>query len=229
MKDIESVQDVACYDTVVLAGGRASRLDGTAKPGLLSGGGVPLLHLALDAAAGARRIAVVGPADLAEAIAAHPAASRSVLTREDPPFGGPVAAIAAGLAALAPPARRAPADPPPPWVLVLAVDVPRAAGAVPRLRAAVEREPEADGAHLVAGGRAQWLVGLYRTDALGERLSALHAGRAEPPAGRGASVRRLLDGLRLLEVQDPGSLSADVDTWDDAERLGVRPGPPPKE
>ncbi|WP_460757041.1 molybdenum cofactor guanylyltransferase, partial [Myceligenerans cantabricum] len=119
-------------------------------------------------------------------------------------------------------------DPPAPWVLVVAVDVPRAAEAVPRLVAAVQREPGADGAHLVADGRAQWLVGLYRVAALTDRLSAI---AVEPDArsGRGASVRRLLTGLHLLRVPDPGSLSADVDTWDDAERLGVRPGPAPKE
>ncbi|MBE1876959.1 molybdenum cofactor guanylyltransferase [Myceligenerans pegani] len=257
------------YDAIVLAGGRASRLGGVAKPGLLSDDGVPLLHLALDAAGDARRIAVVGPDDLADAVAAHPAAPRTMLTREDPPYGGPVAGIAAGLAALMPPAaaevpptsaprvvggfprgrssdRRTTRKPPDhtepdrplplpagdraapgsPWVLVLAVDVPRVGAAVPKLRRAVRSDSGLDGAHLVAGGRAQWLVGLYRTDALAERLTAVGH---DTPSGRGASVRRLLNGLRLLEVPDPGNLSADVDTWDDAEHLGVRPGPPPKE
>ncbi|GAB3162627.1 hypothetical protein GCM10027059_15680 [Myceligenerans halotolerans] len=258
------------YDAIVLAGGRASRLGGATKPGLLSGG-VPLLHLALDAAQGARRIAVVGPDDLAGVIAAHPAAPRTVLTREDPPFGGPVAGIAAAFDALVPPA---PAEAPPtsdtrvvggfprgrasdrpttritpdhtkpdgppspptadhaepgsPWVLLLAVDVPRVGEAVPQLWRAVRGESGADGAYLVAGGRSQWLVGLYRADALAERLAAIAVGH-DAPSGRGASVRRLVSGLRLLEVPDPGSLSADVDTWDDAERLGVRPGPASKE
>jgi hypothetical protein len=114
------------------------------------------------------------------------------------------------------------------WVLVLAVDVPRAAQAVPGLVAAVGGEPDADGAHLVADGRAQWLVGMYRAAALRERLAAIAVEHAGVP-GRGASVRRLLAGLRLLDVPDPGSLSADVDTWDDAEHLGVRPGSRPKE
>lgn len=257
------------HDAIVLAGGRASRLDGAAKPGLLSGG-VPLLHLSLDAAAGAHRIAVVGPDDLAEVIDTHPAAARTVLTRENPPFGGPVAGIAAAFAALAPPApaeaspTTAPrgvgppplptagdpvvgsrvsdrqfnvpithpaadhAEPGSPWVLVLAVDVPRVGEAVPHLWRAVRSESGVDGAHLVAGGRAQWLVGLYRARALTERLAAIAVGH-DAPSRRGASVRRLLAGLRLLEVPDPGRLSADVDTWDDAERLGVRPGPASKE
>lgn len=262
------------YDAIVLAGGRASRLDGAAKPGLLSDG-VPLLHLALDAAGDARRIAVVGPDDLAAAIAPHPAAPRTLLTREDPPFGGPVAGIAAGLAALrrgdsdlspgtdAPvvggsahgrsstgtTTRRTPdhtAPDHPAWVLVLAVDVPRVGAAVPQLVAVVQGQPAVDGAFLVADGRAQWLVGIYRVAALTDRVAATgvkdaltRRGEAPPaspdplhgntPTGRGASVRHLLSGLRLLEIPDPGSLSADVDTWDDAERLGVRPGPVPKE
>ncbi|WP_307865036.1 molybdenum cofactor guanylyltransferase [Myceligenerans salitolerans] len=215
------------HDAIVLAGGRATRLGGAAKPELRSRDGVPLLHLALDAAGDARRIAVVGPDDLTGTVAAHPAAPRTLLTREDPPFGGPVAAIAAGFAALGAPEPPAPRDVP--WVLILAVDVPRAADAVPRLADAVAGgEPGVDGAHLVAEGRAQWLVGMYRTAALRERLAATTVEHATSP-GRGISVRRLLSGLRLLDVPDPGSLSADVDTWDDAENLGVHPGPSPKE
>lgn len=214
------------YDAVVLAGGRASRLDGVAKAGLVSQAGVPLLHLTLDAAAGAHRIAVVGPEDLTAPIAAHPAATRTLLTREDPPFAGPVAGIAAGLAALTGEPGPSP-GPASPWVLLLAVDMPRVSAAVPALTAAVRRAPHADGAHLVTAGRAQWLVGLYRTRALQRRLAA-----APDEAGsgaRGTSVRQLLGGLHLLDVPDPGSLSADVDTWADAARLAVRPGPPPKE
>ncbi|WP_460750573.1 NTP transferase domain-containing protein, partial [Myceligenerans cantabricum] len=102
----------ALHDAIVLAGGRASRLDGAAKPALVSDG-VPLLHLALDAAGGARRTAVVGPDDLAAPIAAHPTAHRTVLTREDPPFGGPAAAIAAALKTLTPHPHHPPHSPPP--------------------------------------------------------------------------------------------------------------------
>lgn len=212
------------YDAVVLAGGRAARLGGAAKPGLLAGG-VSLLHLALDAAEGARRVVVVGPEELAESVVAHRAATKTLLTREDPPFSGPAAGIAAGLAALGagadgagPAELRAGAAP---WVLVLAVDVPRAREAVGRLVEGVAQETGCDGAYLVDGGRAQWLVGMYRAAALAERAGGICGGES----GKGSSVRRLLGGLRLLEVPDPGSLSADVDTWDDAARLGIRPGP----
>lgn len=195
------------FDAVILAGGRASRLGGTPKPRLRTDGG-SLLDRALGAAEGARRVAVVGPEDQV-----RPGPSdRVVTTREDPPFGGPVAGLAAGLAAL-PDAGAAP------WVLVLAVDVPQAAAAVPLLLRAVAQEPQASGAHLTSAGRAQWLVGLYRRDVLVGRLDAL---RAETGGLHGASVRALVGGLAFLEVPDPGGLADDVDTWADAARLGVR-------
>ncbi len=103
------------FDAVVLAGGRARRL-GTSKPQLVVDGARLLDHV-LAATRDARATVVVGPADLAS--------DAYVLTREDPPFGGPVAGTAAGLTALP--------DGAAPWVLLLACDVPRAAEAVPLL------------------------------------------------------------------------------------------------
>ncbi|MCV7084044.1 NTP transferase domain-containing protein [Mycolicibacterium insubricum] len=73
------------FDAIVLAGGRARRLDGADKPNLLVGGR-RLIDVALDAVAGAAHIVVVGPSrDLPEAV---------IQTREDPPFAGPAAAVA---------------------------------------------------------------------------------------------------------------------------------------
>lgn len=198
----------ADFDAVVLAGGRAERLGGAPKP-LLRTGRRSLLERALDAAAGAGQVVVVGPVPSG-------GAPGVLATREDPPFGGPVAGIAAGVAALAAHDGAAP------WVLVLAVDVPRAAEVVPLLRAAVGQRPGSPGAHLTADGRAQWLVGLYRRDVLTARLDALRAAGGVD----GAPVRRLVAGPAWLEVEDPGGLADDVDTWADAARLGVT-GPDP--
>ncbi|HEU4467371.1 MAG TPA: NTP transferase domain-containing protein, partial [Agromyces sp.] len=143
-------------DAVILAGGRAERLDGASKPDLVVGGR-SLLATAIAAARGAacERIVVVGPPELE--------AAGCLVVREDPPFGGPVAALAAGLDALGPPGGRAapeaPIGPPggrgapegllgPPGgrvapegrvsrphedVLVLACDMPDAEAAVARL------------------------------------------------------------------------------------------------
>ena len=97
-----AVRDAAVLDAVILAGGRASRLGGASKPDVRVGGRRLLERvLAATVAAGVRRTVVVGPSGLV----APPVLS----ALEDPPFGGPVAGIAAGLAALAPggPAQRA--------------------------------------------------------------------------------------------------------------------------
>ena len=219
--------EVLAFDAVVLAGGRARRL-GTSKPQLVVDGARLLDHV-LAATRDARATVVVGPTDLAS-----PA---YVLTREDPPFGGPVAGTAAGLAALP--------DGAAPWVLLLACDVPRAAEAVPLLVASVAGAPRTgtsgdvvDGVHLAAGGKAQWLVGLYRREALdaavarvardisaGDPSGGTRTGPAggPPPSGlHGAPVRRLVSGLRLLEVEDVDGLSTDVDTWQDAESYAHR-------
>ncbi|MFD1214070.1 molybdenum cofactor guanylyltransferase, partial [Arthrobacter sp. GCM10027362] len=56
------------HDAVVLAGGRSSRLGGVPKA-LLEFEGRTLLRRTLDALSGARRIAVVGPPELAAVLA----------------------------------------------------------------------------------------------------------------------------------------------------------------
>lgn len=206
---------------IVLAGGRASRLGGAAKP-LLEVGGRTLLDHAVAAVADCDPVIVVGPR--------MPVAGNVAWVREDPPFGGPVAAIAAGLAHLetiapetiAPePATTEPTTTEPPTtaepaeVYVLAADLPNADEAVALLRQH-PLSPAEDGVCLSdASGRMQWLTGRYRVDAL--RAAA----RALPDEGRDASARALLGGLTLTAV-DAGGLAADIDTWDDLERARAK-------
>ncbi|MFF2620829.1 molybdenum cofactor guanylyltransferase [Oerskovia jenensis] len=193
------------FDAVVLAGGRARRL-GTSKPQLVVAGARLLDHV-LTATRDARATVVVGPDDLAS--------DAYVLTREDPPFGGPVAGTAAGLAALP--------DGAAPWVLLLACDVPQAAEAVPLLvrAAAAGTADRVDGVHLAHDGRDQWLVGLYRREALDDAVARLEG---DPAQGglTGAPVRRLVSGMQLTRVEDVDGLSTDVDTWQDAETYTLR-------
>ncbi|WP_223622507.1 molybdenum cofactor guanylyltransferase [Microbacterium sp. EST19A] len=180
---------------IVLAGGRASRLGGADKPQLVVDGATLLDH-AVHAVSWCAPIIVVGPP--------APVRTDVIWARESPPFGGPVAAIAAGLA-------HVDRD----EVCILAADIPRAVDAVGLLR----RQPSADvdGSCLAdATGAAQWLVGRYRTAALRTALDAL------PDAGHDASIRSLVAGLRL-DLVDAGDLAADVDTWDDLERARARP------
>lgn len=183
---------ISGYDAVILAGGRAARLGGASKPDLRVAGR-RLLDIALSAAGGARQIVVVGDVDLPPAV---------LSAREDPVFGGPVAGLEAGLAALSNPAD---------WILLLACDLPDAEAAVAQLLAATLR-PDHDGACLLdADGRLQWLLGCYRTSALLARL----ADRGDPPL---TALYRLLGPLNLLGI-DPGtSIVDDLDTPADALR-----------
>ncbi|KQO48676.1 MULTISPECIES: molybdenum cofactor guanylyltransferase [unclassified Frigoribacterium] len=188
------------FDAVLLAGGRASRVQGADKTGFTSGDAT-LLDRAVEAAGGARTLVVVGLRE------GRVPPAGALLTREEPARSGPVAALSAGLDVVEVAA---------PWTLVLACDVPRAPEAVQALLAgAGERR---DGLLAIdSDGRRQPLLGLYRTGALETRLAAL---RADGPLAD-LSLRRLLDGLDLLEVPVPDELCADVDTADDADRLGV--------
>lgn len=174
---------------ILLAGGRGSRMGGVHKP-LLEVGGRTLLDAALGAVAdaGCQPIVVVGPPDDAHA--------DLTWVREDPPFGGPAAAILAAMPLITAPR-----------VLVLACDLPRVADAV---RVLLEAPEAADGVCLEdAEGRRQWLTGLYRTAA----LRAAAATMAD--AGRDASARALLGDLTITAVAASDALAADIDTWDD--------------
>nr|WP_276512059.1 NTP transferase domain-containing protein [Microbacterium thalassium] len=183
----------------MLAGGRASRLGGADKPLLRIGD-----ETLLDAA-----IAAVRDAGASDVVAVGPDRGRDVTwVREDPPFAGPAAAVVAGLDALATE---------PEWVYVLACDLPNVRAAVPFLAEAAALVPaDTDGVCLAdATSRPQWLTGVYRTRALRAAASAL------PGAGRDAPVRALTADLAVAALADPGALSADVDTWDDAARHGA--------
>lgn len=208
------------YDAVVLAGGRSARLGGVPKA-LLEIAGRTLLERTLDALAGARRIAVVGPAELAAVLGRQPrAAGGLLLTREDPPFAGPAAGIAAGVAALAGDAE------PAPLTLLLACDMPGLAGLPQYLLAAVRSHPEASlWLPVDAAGREQPLASCASSSALAEAVAA--AGGA---AGTGGlSMRRLLAPLAAVRVPLPEAATEsteDVDTWADAARFGIaRPAP----
>src|SRR5262249_46412630 len=134
------------------------------KPGLDVGGRALAVRVAA-AVADARRLVVVGPTY------GVPAA---VVTREEPPGAGPVAAVAAGLAHVTA------GD-----VAGLAPDLPFLdAGTIARLRSAAAG---ADRALVVdVGGRDQLLCAVWRTAVLATAVRAL-------PELAGAPVRALLD------------------------------------
>ncbi|MEU9731017.1 NTP transferase domain-containing protein [Streptomyces sp. NPDC048002] len=197
--------DSEAYDAVVLAGGAARRLGGADKPGL-SVGGRPLLDRVLAACAGARATVVVADP--------RPTARPVTWAREDPPGGGPLAALDAGL-------RRTTAD----RVLLLSADLPFLDTATVELLLTTVAGSGTDGAPLIDGalltdadGRDQPLVAAYRAARLREGLTAL---REEHGGLTGLPLRRLTAGLRLTRV--PGPLASfDCDTWDDIATARAR-------
>ena len=212
------------FNALILAGGRSSRLGGVPKQSLVFRGQT-LLERALAAAAGARRTVVVGDAGFlsSQGTASHPVAQASwppgVLTcREEPPFAGPAAAIAAGMNALDENGGDAP------FTLVLACDMPLASEAVAVLREALFASPtrpgEGGGGGVMArsgDGRAQPLAAFYSTPGLKQACVELAARNALV----NGSVRALLASLDVQLVTVPAGSTSDVDTWDDAAALGI--------
>ncbi|MCO4700395.1 molybdenum cofactor guanylyltransferase [Streptomyces sp. RO-S4] len=189
----------AAYDAVVLAGGASRRLGGTDKPAVRVGGR-PLLDRVLAACADARTTVVVADP--------RPTARPVVWAREDPPGGGPLAALDAGLQHLT-------AE----HVVLLSADLPfldrRTVGAL----LAPLRRGAADGVLLTdSDGRDQPLVAAYRTGPLRRELAALTARHGGPA---GLPLRRLTGALDLLRISDPVA-SFDCDTWDDIATARAR-------
>ncbi|MGH3728134.1 MAG: molybdenum cofactor guanylyltransferase [Micromonosporaceae bacterium] len=189
------------YAAVILAGGAARRLDGVDKPALRLGGR-PLIDRVLAAVSGGHPRIVVGPArELPEGV---------LTAREDPPGGGPLAALAAGLALV--PEHQ-------PLVALLAADLPFLTHqAVRDLRAAVGAGaatagpgaaspgaatasrgpadfPEA-ATYVDPDGRRQFLCAVWRTGPLRRRLAAL--GRTD-----GVPLRRLYAEAHVAELYSP--------------------------
>lgn len=177
---------------IVLAGGRSRRFGGDKLAADVDG--APLLRHAVDAARGvAHQVVVVGPTgyDLPDDV---------TVVREDPPFGGPYAAVAAGLAALDDGIAR---------VIVLAGDLVDPGPLLPGLLEALDgadthgRVAEAAVA-LDAEGRRQPLLAAYRVEPLIGGVSGVDA--------HNRAAYDLLDGLHVVTVHDDGHHTRDIDT-----------------
>lgn len=189
------------FDTVVVAGGRSSRLGGAPKAQLSFEGSTLVAHtVAAVRLFGA--VVVVGPED--------PRLPPDVLrAREDPPFSGPAAAVAAGVIVLDGVSGRHE------WTAVLACDMPHVDRALPTLvRAAQDVPPEVDGVMALSDeGRAENLAVLIRSAALSAVL------REVPTVD--VSVRSVWRHLTLGTVPVPHASTSDVDTWEDVRRFDL--------
>lgn len=191
-----SVADVVIAG-MVIAGGESRRF-GADKLALRDAEGRGLLEVTVAGLAGqVHPIIVVGP----QRDIPYPV----LWVREDPPGGGPCAALIAGLALVPPEATH---------VAVLAGDAPSGGAAIDALRRVID-----DAAAAVVtdeSGREQPMTALYSVPALRAAVSAYGE-------GRNLSIRQVLDDLRpqsVVSIIDTWSASADIDLPADADRLG---------
>ncbi|SPT53361.1 molybdopterin-guanine dinucleotide biosynthesis protein MobA [Actinomyces bovis] len=199
---------------VVLGGGTGRRLGGVSKPEVVARGARLLDHLLMGLESlktpgwlGTNfllgRICVVAP----KSVALPDGVLRAL---EEPPLGGPVAGLAAGLQALGKQVGGAA-----PWTALLTCDAPGAwrllPGLLPRLADSVGSGRQAgDGVCPLVADRPQYLLGIYRTASLQDTVA---------PGGvplRDVPVKSTFASLRVHEIDlDEASAAAavDLDTW----------------
>ncbi|MET9668986.1 NTP transferase domain-containing protein [Streptomyces sp. NPDC006475] len=191
---------MTAYDAIVLAGGAAKRLGGADKPAL-SVGGRPLLDRVLGACRDAARTVVVG---------GRRATARPVVwAREDPPGGGPLAALDAGM-------RQTAAE----SVLVLSADLPFLGEPTVRRLIGTLGSSGREAALLTdPDGRDQPLVAAYRTEPLRRELALL---ATEYGSLTGLPLRLLTQELDLARIHAEPLASFDCDTWEDISAARAR-------
>ena len=196
---MQSMDALPPYTAVVLAGGKAARLGGQAKP-QLDVGGRTILAAVLAAVPDARLRVVVGPP--------QPVPPGVRVLREQPPGGGPVAAVAAGLQAVDTEV-----------VVVLAGDLPFVTA---HLVGQLRERLTGDGVLVVDDtGRDQYLLGAWRAAILRGAVTA---------ASGPTSLRRVLAPLAVRRLrpqvapgQPPPWLDCDTPADLDRARAAARP------
>lgn len=233
----------AQLSAILLAGGRGSRLGGVEKALLRRGEQTQIQRWLEELRYRDLRTVVVGPRSLR-----HQIPSSVPLVQESPAFAGPAAGVLAGARELRVLDLRpaAAADPDSDsasasatgsfghasgWTLLLAVDLTEPAALLDWLLRQLEHTDIAIGAATAgpraavlpcdADGRRQYLSAAVPTDWLLHRTRELTPSQVEH-----RPLRWLLESLDESTVLHhpvlPPGLSEDVDTVDDARRLGVR-------
>lgn len=237
----QSTEGTHLLGVIVLAGGTAERMGGISKPDVVVGGKTMLVRAIEEvrAVAPVARIVVVAPPEVA-----IPQGVERVL--EDPPLGGPVAGVAAGLAKMA----TLPGYRPGALIGLLTCDAPLA----PRLYSALERAYGNEtrdvmrASQIGEGGQPDQFVGgavplatsgptdtnsttgggadVVQPSTFKQYLHGVYVagalGQLFGAQVRDRSVRSLFAQLRVATVPDAEGVGMDVDTWEDAAVLERR-------
>lgn len=183
-------------DVIILAGGRGSRMEGRDKAALVVDG-ERLIDTLLDEvsmAPGLMQVVVV----TGRGLEVRPGVK---VAAEEPPFAGPVAAIAAGASALAGEASAQTA--------VLAVDAPESGQLIPDLLDALD---DADVAAVRSDDHLQPLCAVWDTTALHRVLDGYDSLVDQP-------AKSLFDAATVTEIDGDGS-ERDYDTLDEIASFG---------
>lgn len=181
----------APFDGIVLAGASSKRFGGADKA-LVELGGRPFLQRSLDALVDSRKSVVVGPIRRGYLPTAWVA--------DEPPDGGPVSALGAGLATTDSEI-----------VVVLAVDMPLVRRSDVRELVDVLLADTSDAVVLAdAFGHVSYLAGAYRREPLLNRLRLL-------PVLEGAKLRVALGDLEVRTLESPAA--RDCDSPEELRRL----------
>ncbi|WP_181272226.1 molybdenum cofactor guanylyltransferase [Brevibacterium sediminis] len=201
-------------NAIILTGGRSRRFDGVHKPGVEVGGRSTISRIlqSIRGAAADTEVWVAGPADGLSA-----AEQKGVrFVREEPEFAGPLAGIAAAVAAMPPeadfPAEMADVT------LVLAGDMPLiTAGHLGVLISACRATGRpATGAD--DRGKTQFLCAAWPTRLLRARLTEI----GDPTDG---AVKLLFAGLEPVAVAVDPEVVSDFDTAAELEAIRTRLSP----
>lgn len=193
---------------VLLAGGAGRRLGGADKARLRRDGSTLMQHWTEALAQRGVPTVVVGPESLRADLPAG-----TLLTREDPPLGGPAAAARAGVLALE---EAGLLTERPGRVLLAAVDVVDPGPLLDWLLSQLDQAGHRAVIPQDGTGRLQLLASLIPEPPLRSRAHAMDASQAE-----GRPLRILVEGIDAVHPRMPDGLGADVDTPEDAHRLRV--------
>lgn len=178
------------WSAIILSGGKNQRFGSEKSEAILES--KTILEEIIDKIPPEVEVVVVGPEPIS--------ISRSIcITREAPPFGGPVAGIAAGLKLIQSE-----------YVAIIATDMPFVISIIESIATQITDEFDCF-IPIDTNGYRQPLAAIYKT-------LSLHKAMQKLEQIDGTSMKRLISNLKIREIQTTSDLLIDIDTKEDLIR-----------